>query len=264
MSGNFIFRTATAITLTAALVLSASALSASAEPTDITVRVLSKDAKFIGTSMGGVRVTIRDADTGELLASGLTHGGTGDTKRLMHTDAGRRSRLANDSAAKFSATIDLDAPRRIEVEAYGPLAQAQSAQRASSTQWVIPGKHVSGGDGWTLELPGFAVDVLAPPAHQSITGPTTVNVRANVVMMCGCPITPGGLWDANGYEVEAIVLRNGKQIGRMPMKYAGEPSQFAGDVEVTEPGMYEVVVYAHDPANGNTGLDRTTFNVATK
>lgn len=260
MPRNFIRRpasfAASAAALTAALVF-----PASAEPTNITVRVLSKDAKFIGTSMGGVRVTIRDADTGELLASGLTQGGTGDTRRLMHTDAGRRWTLSDDSAAKFSATINLDAPRRIEVEAFGPLAQAQSAQRASATQWVIPGRHISGGDGWTLELPGFAVDVLAPPAHQSIKGPTTVNVRANVVMMCGCPITPGGLWDANDYEVEGIVLRNGQQTGRVSMKYAGEPSQFAGDVEVTEPGMYEVVVYAHDPANGNTGLDRTTFNV---
>ena len=36
-----------------------------AEPTDITVRVLSKDAKFVGTSMGGVRITLRDAETGE-------------------------------------------------------------------------------------------------------------------------------------------------------------------------------------------------------
>ena len=26
-----------------------------------------------------------------------------------------------------------------------------------------------------------------------------------------------------------------------------------------DPGTYEVVVYAYDPANGNTGLDRTTF-----
>jgi len=59
-----------------------------AEPTDIVVRVLSKDAKFIGTSMGGMQVTLRDAHTGEILATGLTRGGTGDTKRLMHESAG--------------------------------------------------------------------------------------------------------------------------------------------------------------------------------
>ncbi len=42
-----------------------------AEPTHITVHVLAKGAKFIGTSMGGVEITIRDADTGELLAKGV-------------------------------------------------------------------------------------------------------------------------------------------------------------------------------------------------
>jgi hypothetical protein len=40
----------------------AASLSAHAVPTEITVRVLAKDAKFIGSSMGGVRVTITDAE----------------------------------------------------------------------------------------------------------------------------------------------------------------------------------------------------------
>ena len=230
-----------------------------AEPTEITVRVLSKDAKFIGTSMGGARVTLRDAETGEVLASGLTEGGTGDTKRLMHEGAGRRAQLSDPSAAKFQATLDLDAPRLIEAEALGPLAQRQAAQRVVATQWVIPGRGLSGGDGWVLEMPGFAVDVLAPPAHVKLAAPTSIDVRANVVMMCGCPIEPKGLWDADKYEVEAIVQRNGKPVSRLPLKYAGATSQFAATLSVKEPGVYEVLVYAYDPANGNTGLDRTTF-----
>jgi hypothetical protein len=41
-----------------------------AEPTVITIRVISKDAKFIGTSMGGMRITLRDAHTGAVLATG--------------------------------------------------------------------------------------------------------------------------------------------------------------------------------------------------
>ena len=51
-----------------------------AEPTEIVVRVLGNDSKFIGTSMGGMRVTLRDAQTGEILATGLTQGATGDTR----------------------------------------------------------------------------------------------------------------------------------------------------------------------------------------
>jgi hypothetical protein len=233
---------------------------ACAEPTEIVVRVLGKDSKYIGTTMGGMRVVLRDAQTGEILASGLTEGGTGNIKLLMHEDKGRRAQMSDESAAKFVATIDLDEPRLIEAEAYGPLGQPQAATRVLATQWVVPGRNISGGDGWVLELPGFAVDVLAPPAHVRIApGTTQVDLRANVVMMCGCPIEPEGLWDADKLEVKAIVKRNGERVAQVDLAYAGETSQFAGKVPVDAPGAYDVIVYAHDPRNGNTGLDRTTF-----
>jgi hypothetical protein len=48
------------------------------------------------------------------------------------------------------------------------------------------------------------------------------------------------------------------------MSYAGETSQFAASVPVDAPGTYDVLVYAYDPANGNTGADRTTFIVDKK
>jgi hypothetical protein len=248
-----------ALTLASALL---PALPAAAEPTEITIRVLSRDAKFIGSSMGGMRIVLRDAHTGAILAAGATSGGTGDTKRLMHADGGRRQTLADASAASYSVTLDLEEPRLIEVEAFGPMAQLQAAQRVSSTQWVIPGRHLSGGDGWVLEMRGFAVDVLAPPAHIKLAAvPGTINVRANVTLMCGCPVEPGGIWDASKYEVRALLKRNGAAAGSFPLAYAGETSQFAADLPVTESGTYEVTVFAHDPASGNTGLDRTTFIV---
>lgn len=243
-----------------ALVLSVCSV-ARAEPTHIDVRVISKGAKFVGTSMGGVAITLRDSDTGELLARGVTAGGTGDTARIMQAQQRHHDPVATDDAAVFRATLDLAAPRRIAVTALGPLAQRQAAASVSSSMWVVPGKHVAGGDGWLLELPGFAVDVLAPPAHQRLLGPRSVPVRANVVMMCGCPIEPGGVWDAGRFEVRAIVSRGGATLRELPLAYAGETSQFAGELADLEPGAYEVVVYAHDPANGNTGLDRTTFLV---
>lgn len=239
--------------------------TAHAEPTEITVRVISKDAKFIGTSMGSMRVTLRNAQTGEVLASGLTEGGTGDTKRIMHKDAGRRATLSDPSTAKFTASLDLAEPALVEVEAYGPLAQLQSAHRVTSSQWVIPGRNVSGGDGWVLELPGFVVDVLGPPAHMKLPASTTqVDVRANVVMMCGCPIEPKGEWDADKFEVKAIVKRDGKLMPSVSLSYAQQTSQFAGVVPVDAPGTYDVTVYAYDPGNGNTGVDRTTFVVEAK
>jgi hypothetical protein len=244
--------------LAAAAALASMLTPALAEPTDIVVRVLSKDAKFIGTSMGGVRVTLRDADTGQVLAAGVTEGTTGNTKLVMHDSGGRRAQLSDDSSAKFQTTLDLDAPRLIEAEVYGPLAQRQGAQRAVSTQWVIPGRG-TGKDGWIIEVPGFVVDVLSPPAHVRIGDAQQVEVRANVVTMCGCPVEPGGIWDANKYEVQAIVSRDGKEVARVPLSFAGQTSQFAASIPVDGSGYYDVLVYAHDADSGNSGVDRTTF-----
>lgn len=236
--------------------------TAAAEPTHVEVRVLSKGAKFIGTSMGGALVTIRDAETGALLASGTTEGGTGDTERIMRAQQGRHEPIATPDAARFRATLELETPRLVEVAAFGPLAQRQGANRATSTMWVVPGRHVTGGDGWLLELPGFVVDVLDPPAHRQLAGGRVeVPIRANVTMMCGCPIEPGGLWDAERFEVRATTLRDGVRVGEVALRYAGETSQFSGTAAIEGPGSYELVVHAHDPANGNTGMDRTTFVV---
>jgi hypothetical protein len=143
-----------------------------------------KDAKFLGTSMGGASVHIKDAQTGELLATGLTVGGTGDTARIMKTPVRRGVPLSDASAAKFTATIDIDEPHLIEVSAYGPMANPQAANAVSATQWVVPGKHITGGDAWMLELPGFAVDVMAPAAPATLQGvPQDVTITAKVVMM---------------------------------------------------------------------------------
>jgi hypothetical protein len=157
---------------------------AAGEPTRITVRVLSRDAKFVGTTMGGAHVLIRDAQTGAVLAEGLTRGGTGDTERIMIRDRKRGVPLSTEDAARFDAVVDLREPRLLEVSVSGPAAQRQAAVRVTSSQWVVPGKHLTGGDGWLLELPGFAVDVLGPPAHMALAGvPRDVELRANVVMM---------------------------------------------------------------------------------
>lgn len=236
---------------------------AAAEPTKITVRVLGKDSKFVGSSMGGARVILRDAETGEILAQGVTEGGTGNTELIMHEDRGRRATLSDESAAHFTATIDIDEPRLIEAEAFGPLGQRQATNRASATQWVVPSENITGGDGWVLELPGYVVDVLAPPAHVKLPPDMTeVDVRANVALMCGCPITPGGLWDADKLSVKALVTRNGERQQPIDLVFAGKPSQFKGSIPIFGAGLYDVTVYAHQPGNGNTGIDRTTFIVA--
>ena len=135
--------------------------SAQATPTDITVRVLSMDAKFIGSGMDGVKVQLRDAASGKLLAEGLIQGGTGDTKRIMSEPRVRGQALSTKGSAHFTTTIDLERPTRAELTVEGPLSNPDSANRVTATQWIIPGKHLTGGDGWLLEMRGFSVHAKA-------------------------------------------------------------------------------------------------------
>ena len=71
--------------------------------------------------MGGAQVTLRDANSGEVLAQGLTSGGTGNTAKIMTDGHARRDTLSDGTAAKFSATLDLQRPRLITVTATGPM-----------------------------------------------------------------------------------------------------------------------------------------------
>lgn len=153
--------------------------------TRVVVHVLAKDAKFIGTSMGGALVTIRDTDTGELLAKGFTSGTTGNTRTLMLEPRQRGVSLSDDQAAKFVAVLDIDEPRLVTISAQGPYAQRQAMATTSTQIWLIPGKDITG-DGVVLEISGFAVDVLQPQAHQRIRlqdGTASIPIRLNLVMM---------------------------------------------------------------------------------
>jgi hypothetical protein len=113
-----------------------------------------------------------------------------------------------------------------------------------------------------LEMPGFAVDIIEPSSAAKLDQDTgAVTIRAHVTMMCGCPLIPGGLWNSEVYTISARVKKNGKQISEVQLSYAGSPSRFAAPVPLSGPGAYEVCVYAYDPSNGNTGLDRVSFSV---
>lgn len=82
-----------------------------------------------------------------------------------------------------------------------------------------------------------------------------------MMVMCGCPIIPGGHWDADRFEVTALIRSRDRYIGEVRLSYAGEIGQFAGESTIPSDGPYDIIVYAFDPANGNTGLDRTTVVV---
>ena len=83
-----------------ALILAGVPVTAAAEPTDLVIRVISEGGKFVGTSMGGAEIIVRDVRSGEVLAHGRTAGSTGDTARIM-TGGPRGTPLADEASAAF-------------------------------------------------------------------------------------------------------------------------------------------------------------------
>lgn len=231
-------------------------LPLSAGETRVVVKVKAKDAKFVGSSMGGVLVTIKDVHSGELLAKGLTEGSTGDTDRIMSEPKTRHGVYSSEGSAAYTAVLNIDEPVFVKIEAWGPRGQSQSATSASVSQWILPDKHIEKGDAVLLDLPGFLVDILSPAAHQ-FAEKGTIEIEANLVMMCGCPTKPEGLWDSNRFEIEAVIQK-GEWRKVVPMMFTGQTSRFKASVDL-EAGTYVIMVTAFDPENGNTGLDRTSI-----
>lgn len=245
-----------------ALVLSTNCVHA--EETAITVRVIAKNAQYIGDIVDGAFVTITDAVSGEMLAQGVTSGDAGNPKRTMQTNRRRGEPMSAGNDAKYAAVLDIDEPRYIQVTAYGPLAKQFSANRASATQWVVPGKHITGGDGWVLELPGLLVlPNLEASTIPISTASRNIVIEAEVMPMCGCPVKPGFHWDPEDYEVAAIVHRGENTIGQFPLRYAGTASDFETNFTTNLPGVYDISVYAYDSKSGNTGVGQLRLTVVT-
>ncbi len=225
-------------------------------PTRITVRAVSHDAKVIGSNVGGARITIRDAGTGELLAEGVQEGTTGSTELLV-VEPKRRGRAiyGANGAAGFTAEVALAEPTRVEIAAEGPLGTPHAMQRSAKTLLLVPGVDLVG-DGIILELNGFTVRIEEPGVD--VEPGAAIPVRAHVEMLCGCPIEPGGLWDADRIRVLARLVRDGRVVAERELDYAGSPSTFAGEI-IPPPsaGPAELRVLALDPARGNTGIARS-------
>ena len=227
---------------------------AEAEPTKITVRVISQDAKFVGDSTGGARVILRDAHNHKVLASGVTAGGTGDTRLIM--DAKGRSPIrATPEAASFTTTIDIDAPTRVKLEVEGPLNRPGSIVHASADRWLMPGQSTDIANGWMIELPGLAITTDSTLEDQ------TLSIKAKVELMCGCPITPGGLWDAADYRVEASIWRGRRRVNATPLAFVTSPGGFLVKLPAPSPGRYRLVVFARNEKSGNSGYHQSTINV---
>ena len=238
-------------------------INAHATETKLMVRAKAKDAKFVGSSIGGAHVIVRNTLNGEIMAEGNTVGSTGNTDLIMKSAHERFTQLTDDKTAGFMAILDIDEPTFVSVEVISPIDKKNASVRASTELWLIPGKHILG-DGLIVEIPGFVVDILKPNTHQyidlkSIPG-SGLPIEAHIVMMCGCPIESDGIWDSKSMEVTAIVKKDGEDFGEVQLK---SPSQdlFQGFVGITDSGYYQITVYAYNPKTGNTGVDIVNYVV---
>lgn len=230
-------------------------LPLAAEETQIMVRAKAVDSKFIGSSVGGIKVVIEDAETNEILDQGWITGSTGDTPTIMENPIQRGQLLADEKTAGYLATVDLSSPRLLRFKLIGPYAYRQSLQEATVTSWVVPGKHILG-DGIVLNMPGFIVDAW----NQVLEG-GDVTIITKAALFCGCPIKEDGLWQAGDYEVTAIIMQDDKKISEVTLDFTGPVGMFSGKTTISEPGHYKAIVYVFDPKTGNVGVDRTMFEI---
>jgi hypothetical protein len=228
----------------------APAAAPAAVPTRVLVHVVAHDAKLLQDPVGGARVTIRHAETGEVLAQGTQTGGSGSTKQIMQRPDRRGETIYNTpGAARYATTLPLSKPTPVTITARGPLDYPQAVQTASKSVLLVPGRDVSG-DGVVLELHGFIVEVLEPSDTTVVPG-TRAGVRARVRMLCGCPTEPGGMWDARDYTIEAQLVRDGAVVSTSSLEYAGSTSEYSGLLRVPE-GLEETGGRA-SPATDRSG-----------
>lgn len=232
-----------------------------AEPTIVEVRVIAAGGKFLGNDIGGAEVTVRDAVTGEFVASGRVCGDSG-TKDIMGVPRPWGTPVPVAQSSVFVVAVSLDQPRLLDIAAYGPLGSLQSARRVTVQQWVAPGMDLRGEQGVQIVIPGQLVEIVEPPTHTQLSAPGPVTIRANVGMMCGCPITDAAPWPEADFTVTALVyeLFGGapQLLDTVPLPYAEAPSQFQSEWTMPAAGYYEIVVVARQNATSNTGVDRTT------
>jgi len=183
MTKLFIFLAGLVMGVEGSMISVPPSFSAEKTATKVIVRVTSKDAKVIGSGVGGAFVRIKNLETGKILAQGKQLGGTGDTDRIMVRPRRRGDLLYGDSdAAFFQAVIPLEKPTPVEIYAEAPLGYPHAIQRGSKTLTLIPGKHILG-DGVIIELNGLIVNVIELSPKDGLKRGEEVFVRVEVKML---------------------------------------------------------------------------------
>lgn len=238
-------------------------LMISAAETKIMIRAKARDAKFIGSSLGGAHIIVRNKLNQQILAEGNTVGSTGNTDLIMKNPKLRGNSIADAQTAGFLASVDIDEPTFVNIEVISPLNNKQAQATVSTELWLIPGKHILG-DGIVLEIPGFIIDILKPRTHQYIPLNTIKDkpftFQANIVMMCGCVIDKNGIWNSDEIEVKGILKKEGKFMKNVELSLVST-NLFEGNTVINTAGNYELILYAYYEKSGNTGVDKINYVV---
>ncbi len=232
-------------------------------PTTVAVRVVGSHAMALGDAVGGAAVTIKDVETGAILASGTQTGSTGDLKSVMQTPREHIEQIYSaKGTASFVATLSLTRPTLVEVSGEGPLKFLQAKRRASKTVLLYPGRHVTG-DGIVLVLYGLIVRIAAPIPDRPLGIGDGVTVRATVNMMCDCVVEPFGNWDSRKMDLYGEVLSDGKVIGRLDLFHQGPRGIFQGDYTIPKwlkgKDRLTLRVVASDKEGINVGYEEITY-----
>ena len=235
--------------------------SAHTSETNFVVTVRAKDSKFIGSAAGGARIIIRDKRTGDIIANGVTAGGTGDTKRIMEEGYARDAVLIDEDTARFEFSLDFWEPTPVTITATAPLGQLQSLVTVSEDMLILPGKDYASGNGIMLEVPGFAIDITAPLPNQKFEFNPKIpfTLEANIMKLCGCKIAEDSPWDPERYDVEALIYRDSLFITAVKLPYTDEPGVYGVNINIPLPGSYRIIVTAFDPVTKEAGMDITTI-----
>jgi len=226
------------------------------KPTRVVVRVAANDGKLLDDKVGGARIRIADARTGKVLAEGVQQGNSGDTDKIMKQPHTRGVALFDTpGAAIFTAELLLDRPTEVRISGTGPLKYPGSVRTTEKTLLLMPGEDVTG-DGIVLQVDGLIVDV-----DQATASEGKIEVEAHVAMMCGCPITPAGLWDAARFRIVAEAWRGRAKVATQPMTYAGKASTFRATLDGLRRGEYELRIAAVSDSGANAGEARRKVRV---
>ncbi|TKB69918.1 MAG: hypothetical protein E8D52_02345 [Nitrospira sp.] len=235
------------------------------QPTVVLVRVVAHGAMVLGREVGGARVTITEVATGQILATGLQQGGSGDQNQIMRTPHMIEEPVySSRPSAVFTTTLQLHKPTLVEISAEGPLAYPAASQKTSKTLLVIPGQDLTH-DGIVLHLYGYLVQIERPTPPEPLIAKDDVKLRASVRTLSGSLVRPHGDWDSRKIRIYGEVLIGDRIIERLQMFYDEGSRTFEAPFFVPPskevPDGITLRVIASDLSTGNAGIDQVTYPV---